>query len=96
MKIPGQNSRIYSRKFYKWSMLDDGNYYPDIVLLDGKPIYEALPEYTGFDEQCCFKGRWFNADGDDDLDLLIYKIRSSSQTEEENYTIPYWIFSPKN
>lgn len=52
-----QDSLIYGRKFYKGSMLDDGNYYPDIVLLDGKPIYEALPEYTGSDEQCCFKGR---------------------------------------
>lgn len=90
-----QDSHIYSKKFYKWSMMDDKNYYPDIILLDGKPIYEALPEYTGLDEQCCFMTRWFNADGDDDLDLLVYKIRSLPEKDEENYVIPYWIFTPK-
>jgi len=91
-----QDTLISSRKFYKWSMLDDGNYYPDIILLEGKPIYEALPEYTGVIDQCCFMGRWFNADGDDDLDLLVYQISSRPETDEDNYKIPYWIFSPKN
>ena len=89
-----QGTLIYSRKIQQ-SMLMMEIIIPILYcsMRERERSYEALLKLPALMSNAA-KGRWFNADGDDDLDLLVYKI-GSEPGEEENYKIPYWIFSPK-